>query len=46
MPGPMVIVFPHNVELCKQYFLQKCLRFYCKYKRLKEGKVKFLIEDV
>ena len=21
----MVIVIPHNVELCKQYFLQKCL---------------------
>ena len=23
--GPMVIVIPHNVELCKQYSLQECL---------------------
>ena len=23
--GSMVIVIPHNVELCKQYFLQECL---------------------
>ena len=21
----MVIIIPHNVELCKQYFLQECL---------------------
>ena len=25
--GSSVIVIPHNVELCKQYFLQECL--YC-----------------
>ena len=23
--GSAVIVIPHNVELCKQYFLQECL---------------------
>ena len=23
--GSTVIVIPHNVELCKQYFLQECL---------------------
>ena len=23
--GFMVIVIPHNVELCEQYFLQECL---------------------
>ena len=71
-----MIVIPHNVELCKQYFLQECLlliRKSCKLifsnclhgkrplwelklvkraktsifivnKRLKEAKVKFLIE--
>ena len=70
-----MIVIPHNVELCKQYFLQECLllirkscnRFsvivswkkttvgiktvkraktsiFIVNKRLKEAKVKFLIE--
>ena len=61
-----MIVIPHNVEFCKQYFLQECLlliRKSCKRplgelklvkraktsifivnKRLKEAKVKFLIE--
>ena len=71
-----MIVIPHNVELCKQYFLQECLTFNYKIvqlifsncfhgkrplwelklakraktsifivnKRLREAKVKFLIE--
>ena len=25
MRGSTVILVPHNVELCKQYFVQKCL---------------------
>ena len=67
-----MIVIPHNVELCKQYFMQECLLLIRKScnsfsviaftekglklvkraktsifivnKRLKEAKVKFLIE--
>ena len=72
--GSTVIVIPHNVELCKQYFLQECLllklvqlifsncfhgkrplwelklveraksSIFIVNKRLKEAKVKFLIE--
>ena len=72
--GSTVIVIPHNVELCKQYFLQECLllklvqsifsncfhgkrplwelklvqraktSIFIVNKRLKDAKVKFLIE--
>ena len=34
IPGSMMIVDPHNVELCEQYFLQECpllIRKTCNY---------------